>query len=828
MKKKTARLAYKATTRFDKKIAKSLMNLDYYKAQSANQKNYVHIEKEKLRLSTPRWTKVTDLITNYKLLGYTEKSSSGRAFLGIYKKNKTIALGAPFQKTTNILSIIARTETLLLAYKKIKGNRGALTKGAVVDPIKLQSYSPQQRELYYKSQIFPDGFSIRDLDIVSFLLLKGKYPWGTSKRIWVDKPGNPLKKRPITIPPFMDRVVQEAIKMALYAIWEPDFEKLNRSFGFRPRKTCHDAIAAISSSATTGYFRAIEGDTQEAYDRVEKNIMIAKLQKKIKDNKFIQLIKERLNYDYIDGSTRTKPVLGIPQGGIDSPYLYNIYNHDLDLFVCRDLKGYLHSLNIKKKTVKKALPTKIRKKMIYQKNAHPLPYSQMTKLTLRGSQPRKEQSTHLYFLHKNIRDIRLLQHRIRKIPYYDPNRRTLDLFYVRYADDWIILTNTDQLIAQKLKDKIREFMLTDMGATLSEEKTLITDLRKDKAHFLGFEVSRTPKGRLMYIDGKLTRAPGMPIIIGPDRQRMINKFFTKGFCKENGFPIAVPWLANLEDHIIIERFNASIRGVMQYHGEWVTNISTLNRWIYILRYSCLKTFANKYKSTISKVFKRFGKDLFSSSTKTIGAEVNITIGDVIYVKEWKLLTILSIRNSILAQKRKEKLTKIFWEREKGKIGGYHTNSPNPSITQDNYLDAISWVSLRTQASFHMPCILCRATKNIEMHHIKSIRKSSYTNLEAITFLQMMSLRNRKQIPVCHECHRDKIHGGKYSGPALRTLLSKKLVDNRILHIESYVKPGQEYYVKSLSEKGWAIKQYKLLKGEAYDTDFYDSNSEESD
>jgi retron-type reverse transcriptase len=310
---------------------KRLLNTDYYEAQSNNQKNYTFIESEKLRLSTPRWEYVTNLLEDFKKEGYENTSTTGKVLQGIFEKNKSMVLGTlPFKKTTNIMSIISRTETLLLAYKRIKKNRGALTKGADVNYNTLKNFDESQRYIYYKKQIFPDGFSLEDIELTGFLILKGKYPWGSSRRIWIDKPGDPEKKRPITIPPFLDRIVQEAIKMVLYSIWEPDFEILNRSFGFRPNKSCHDAIAALKSTKTSGLFTAIEGDIQSAYDNVNKNILIKQLEKKIKDNKFINFMKKRLNYDYVDGKIRQKPSLGIPQGGIDSPYLFNIYLHDLD------------------------------------------------------------------------------------------------------------------------------------------------------------------------------------------------------------------------------------------------------------------------------------------------------------------------------------------------------------------------------------------------------------------------------------------------------------------------------------------------------------------
>ena len=91
-----------------------------------------------------------------------------------------------------------------------------------------------------------------------------------------------------------------------------------------------------------------------------------KLETKIKDNKFMLLIKNRLNYDYVDGKERFTPKLGIPQGGIDSPYLYNIYNHNLDVFVCKTLSKYLYELNKKNKIISKGKAYKPRKKMNYE------------------------------------------------------------------------------------------------------------------------------------------------------------------------------------------------------------------------------------------------------------------------------------------------------------------------------------------------------------------------------------------------------------------------------------------------------------------------------
>jgi hypothetical protein len=157
----------------------------------------------------------------------------------------------------------------------------------------------------------------------------------------------------------------------------------------------------------------------------------------------------------------------------------------------------------------------------------------------------------------------------------------------------------------------------------------------------------------------------------------------------------------------------------------------------------------------------------------------------------------------------KKIGKIFYQIERNTDPLRSPNySPSiiPSIKEDEYLERMNWVNIRTEAYFGFPCSICGSTKNIEMHHIKHIRKRVYALIsEVATWEQVMNLRNRKQIPVCKKCHREKIHEGKYNGPPLSSLAPLKktiLYDNRILHIESFVKIGKVYHAKSLEEKGW--------------------------
>ncbi len=754
---KTRKVKLKATLPFNYGVAKKLMNIAYYRSSSKNMKEYVKIEKEKRRRATKRWSFVSRVLDQYKASGHDgPRSSAAKALRGIYNNNIAYAKGTkPFRKTTKLINIVAKPEVLLLAYKKIKRNRGALVLDADVDTHTFNNYTPKQKDMFFRKKTRPDGFSLEDVYLASYLIRRGKYPWGSSRRIchkekflktflcdksrrfspsvkeaenfdicqfkntsgifrmeksrrfspsvkeaenfniWFDKPGS-NKKRPITIPPFMDRIVQQAIKMVLVAIWEPDFETLNRSFGFRPNKSCHDAIIALQSNHTVGLPNALEGDVSAAYDNVRKEDAINCLKKKIQDDKFMKLMSKRLDYDYVDtdAGERIRPTMGIPQGGIDSPYIFNIVFHELDLFIHNNVQQYLDSTNKKMGfiTGKEKSPKNAHRWALYNRTRRL--EERIARLKERNFELNKPE---IYTLAKKVRFNKI---ELMKRPWYGPKTR-YRLFYVRYADDWILLTNANTETVVKIKGMIKDFLINNLGAQLSEEKTLITDTRKKAAHFLGFEICSHNKSKIVRTEKGLRRVSTFPLIFRPDSTRIINRLHSKGFCDKKGFPKSIPWLSNLEATVIIERFNASIVGLASYYIEWISRPTDLHRWIYILRYSCLKTIAQKYKSTINKVFKRFGTDRYSAATKTIAARAEITVGSLTYIREWKLETYINVVNKNKNSRRWSFLNEIFNERESGKIGEYPLKKDRPTVTHENFVDTLNWVSLRTQAPFDM-------------------------------------------------------------------------------------------------------------------------------
>ncbi len=212
-------------------------------------------------------------------------------------------------------------------------------------------------------------------------------------------------------------------------------------------------------------------------------------------------------------------------------------------------------------------------------------------------------------------------------------------------------------------------------------------------------------------------------------------------------------------------------------------------------------------------------DLHSKSTQTVAFTVLQTVAGMTYKKTWRFLTYRDALVRPLLRKFNDKIERRFWDIEKRRFTGFHPlkSGTFPTVTDDRFLGKISWVGWRTQASFQMPCSHCGSHLNVEMHHIKHVRKRAYKLIPTKdTFTQIMALRNRKLIPLCQKCHRGIIHKGTYSGkPLINLAPTNKMYDNRILHLETFIRPTDpRHHAKSLEQKGWVnVDLEKFLKKE---------------
>ena len=204
-----------------------------------------------------------------------------------------------------------------LAVRKVtQENRGQKTAG--VDGVK--SLSPEAR-----------------MRLIGQLKLTGKsHP---TRRVWIPKPGKE-EKRPLGIPTMYDRALQGVVKAALEPEWEARFEK--NSFGFRPGRSCHDAIWSIKNAIQTKAKYVLDADIAQCFDKINHNYLLQKLNHR---GKVRQQIKAWLKSGVIDQGVFNAISEGTPQGGLISPLLANIALNGLE----KRLKDFAKTLDMRQK-----------------------------------------------------------------------------------------------------------------------------------------------------------------------------------------------------------------------------------------------------------------------------------------------------------------------------------------------------------------------------------------------------------------------------------------------------------------------------------------------
>lgn len=284
-----------------------------------------------------------------------------------------------------------------------------------------------------------------------------------------------MKLRPLGIPSFRDKIVQEAIRIILNVIYEPRFQV---NFGFRPQLGCHDAISKNSIQGQAMTF-AIEADVTGACDNVDHDIIINILSKKIDDPKFLNLIQNGLKSGAIYLNFFTATELGITQGSVCSPILYNINFHEFEKFIEQEIKEKINQKNITEKRTAKP-ENKLYKRISYEKRKIPYKKQLLEIKDLYQSFGKENpifQNKYKEFLETRSA-FKELQKRQLNTPYIRYSSQSLRYCYVRYADDWVFLINSDFNYALELKSIFTEWIKSNLKLELSEKKTKVTNLKK--------------------------------------------------------------------------------------------------------------------------------------------------------------------------------------------------------------------------------------------------------------------------------------------------------------------------------------------------------------
>lgn len=577
---------------------------------------------------------------------------------------------------TRLYRYLLREDIYYAAYQKLYANRGATTKGIDNDTA--------------------DGFSEKYVKSLIQELKDGSYRANPVRREYIPKKNG--KKRPLGIPSFRDKLLQEAVRMVLEAIYEPVFD--SNSHGFRPNKSCHTALRQISSDFT-GITWFIEGDIKGCFDNIDHEVLIAILGKKIKDSKFLNIIRQFLKAGYVENWEYNKTYSGTPQGGICSPILANIYLNELDRKF-REIK------------VRFDMPreTKAGKSPIY----HEI-----------DNEMKKESYWIDHTSDSNDRARRLsrymaLKKEIRKFPCHSQTHKKFT--FVRYADDWLVGVCGSKEDCIALKAEIAGFLRDELKLTLSEEKTLITHSSKE-VRFLGYNISvrrsQEIKGHKMK-NGKWRKSRSLHLKVAltiPHTEKIEQFLFAKKAVIQTRDgklkPVHRTALLNMSDSEIVEQYNAEMRGLLNFYNLAV-DYHTLDYFCYLMEYSCLKTIANKHKSSVRKVIRKY-KD---GHTWSVPYETKSGTKRVRPVK--------------IADCKRGETADIVFTRTK-----------------------FSFKSTIRQRLNARVCELCgkKHADLYEVHVVRNLNELGNSDWE----LAMKKLR-RKTMVVCSDCH-NRIHGVKF-------------------------------------------------------------------
>lgn len=459
---------------------------------------------------------------------------------------------------TRLFRYLLRTDIYYLAYENLYANNGAATRGMNNDTA--------------------DGFSAKKVQSIIQSLKDNSYKPSPVRRTYIPKKNGKL--RPLGIPTFTDKLVQEALRMILEAVYEPVF--LDSSHGFRPNRSCHTVLKDIKH-AYPGVRWFVEGDIKGYFDHIDHTVLIELIGKKVKDLRITQLLYNMLKAGYLEDWKYNRTLSGTPQGGIISPLLANIYLHELDNFMT-EIKA---SFDKPKDKVFTPEYTRIAGRVHY-----------ISKLLKSETDPKQVKA--LYQEKKTLRAQMLC------LPAKSQTDRRIN--YVRYADDFLVGVVGSKENCVEIKTQIQKFLADRLKLELSIEKTLITH-SAEYARFLGYDIrvhrsNQVKNGGNGYSRRTLSNKVELNVPLTDKIEKYL--FDRKAAEWKNGalHPTHRGALVTLTDLEILMVYNAELRGICNYYC-MASNFGKLGYFAYLMEYSCLMTLASKHKSTLSKVRHQF-------------------------------------------------------------------------------------------------------------------------------------------------------------------------------------------------------------------------------
>ena len=567
-------------------------------------------------------------------------------------------------------------DLFLTAYAKISKNRGSLTPGTENDTA--------------------DGMNINHIRSIIEALRYERFRFRPSRRTWIPKKSG-KGKRPLGLPNFSEKLVQEVLRMILEAYYEPRFR--NSSHGFRSGRGCHTALVHIHRKFQ-GTTWLIEGDIKGFYDNIDHDVLMGILARDIHDGRLCHLIRIGLEAGIVEDWKFTPTLSGIPQGSIVSPILANIYLNELDAYVEDVL-----------------LPRYTRGKRRRDNPTYHRYSYQIAQARKRGD-------------HETANRLDQIRRQYPAGDMHDPGFRRLS--YVRYADDFLLGLIGSKAEAEAIKADITTFLREKLHLKLSDQKTLITHAHTEHARFLGYAIS------IYHSDSKLSQRAqtktkgrninggvrlGVPHGLVDDYAKQYQK---------NGKPTGEYALVAHSDAHIVDAFQRRFRGISEYY-KYAVDRCRLSKLKYVMEVALVKTLAAKFKISVSKVNAKYrGKQQVDGY-------------------EYKTLQVT------VATKQGEKV--IYWGAIPLKKVQPGTEPIIDIVYGEKRMFTRTDLITRLNASVCEMCGAQEECEVHHVRKLSDLKKRWAGRREKPDWVKRMIAMRRKTLIVCHKCH-VAIHAGR--------------------------------------------------------------------
>lgn len=595
-----------------------------------------------------------------------------------------------------------RAELILDVYRQ-RGSRGLPVEGVYRQLFNPDLYLRAYGRIYRNDGTMTpgvngetvDGMSRTKIDAIIADLRDERYRWAPVRRVEIPKRNG--KMRPLGIPTWRDKLLQEVVRSLLDAYYEPQFS--DSSHGFRPGRGCHSALTVIAKTwAGTKWF--IEGDIKGCFDNIDRNVLLSILRETIHDNRFLRLVDQLLQAGYMKDWKLHPTFSGTPQGGIVSPILSNVYLDRLDQFVERTL-----------------IPE----------------YTRGTNRRPNPAYTSKRVEANRHSRHGRIEEAIACRKEMRRLPSYDPNdpgyRR---LRYVRYADDFLLGFIGPKEEAEEIKVRLAQFLRQTLKLELSAEKTLVSHATEQGARFLGYEVVSQRCDTKMH----LVQRSGDP---KPYRKRAINSVIALRLPADvverrcslymwGSKPIHRAELEEDSDFSIVAAYQSEYRGYVEFYA-LAQNIGWLNKLRWVMEVSLLKTLAGKYRTSVAKMARRYRAVALTEVGPRSCLEVRVE-------REGKPPLVARFGGLLLRRKKTAVLVdRVLTRRQPER-------------------------SELLQRLLANRCEICKSAEDVQVHHIRKLADLEVRGRgEVAAWKRKMASRRRKTLVLCRECHA-AVHAGR--------------------------------------------------------------------